>query len=1314
MNNLFRRLAGGNSPRIDSSEKKTEAFHSFEIPRDNPFIIAQAYHARRGEKEKIDRIKEYLFLQDKRDIGDEYNMERFDALRTEISEEYLLHTDAETYLEDRYQGTNAGSDFKNRYDSLRMYLYQFSSASADEAVRAGMDRSADANRRRRGYAQSLQKEVREGQKFWTTEGEKWEGGEYLEQNFPDMLQRSLDVTIGRINTAIRLGRDIADGNKDLSDEYVKSMQRINHFLDTFNDREDVSIIDLMYYIDEHRDSTTFRNSTSGYYSEYEALVSGLVHTMPSRERQREDVDLIHHCVDPEYNDLSHAMELSYLNVKHDIGLTTQDIDIYSATTSIISDVMRAFEVPEMDDRPKQQFHNSGDHSLRVILTVVSIRDTNISRFERMYEQGDISEDRLQRLTEMSYETSAYLCKMACLHDSGEYLGELLGNNLVGRSVLEERLLRALRDQTEEHIMKTIVPEELHYRLNQGETAERWKGRDVREYIKNSLKPKGSFDFSNKFHDMLFDIFERLQTNHDIISLRSVGRINHEGQHQNAENASDDDVLYTMQYVYSKITGHKFHTTDPADISDFHATEYRRKRALADYHRSNKVAMDTHAPLPYVPEVTRIQDLPNTSLPLETFMEERQIDFDKSLFGAFVGQALEHYDKFSQEEAEIRQMNDEAWIHGVCYEMNHYARKLAKSSDIDRFKIDKATRKSIAQGVLVAQGALREQGGELRYLELPDQILDKQRYRVLSVNSTTFKGGVHGRLDKPNQLKDLFGFQDVFKFLGDAVDNLRENILSPLWSRVQTPVQALTLIDLAHVTEKDFKRLFQISSALELGGDLSYGVTGLAESSSDFGADFSSSSLDPKILASLNPLLTWSLAVPNRYADAARKCYGHVLHMHSDKIAEKYGLEDAIDYLKTRENLKKGPFYRKPTDLTLSGDVAEQMYNYLSAQYSGRDVGEDAKYGQKQGVKRIAKAEKYILSELIQTEIAKTVNRLMQEVSPAQKDAADEKLAILKNALRNPQLKGDRMFKAKAKYAMEIRFGSQGGLGMVMSQSGTGSDIADLPVVGTVTTSHVLGLNLARMGFSGMGAAMRDRSQTLPLSNVINKMRDLPHFERGKDGGAYIVKGASHKVMGASHEDNESLIKDMVKARQDSPNIMVQLLDMVIAVPVSAVRALTTRSTSKKAIEDMNMAQTVDTTGVVASAVRNSFSVANNPVSAGLKAASAVSAMMFFRRVGVLSTFMHEIQEDLKNGKDPDFQTIKDRIEDQLRHNASDSDLNWLENKWRAQQGNIIGRAGNIFENIMYNDLTGKAVHAILDYQYDVKPEEKPSREQEPT
>ncbi len=1270
----------------------SNTFYDFEIPSDSPWNILSAYHASRGELKKINRIKEYLSLKLDRNNGDQYDKDRFDTLSKKISKEYFLHTDANQYLSDEHSNTDAGQDFQERFQTLKSYLSQFSANNNNDGQNLtanAINRANIANIRKMQFAQTLQSNIRNGEKVWDISGnKKWDGAEYLEQNFPNVLQSSLDATIGRLNTAIHIGDSMVKGNSELVEEYTGSMRNIDHFLETFNDREDLTLVDLMYYIGEHRDATTFRESTSGYYSVYEALVSGLSHTMPTQERQRENVDLIHNCVDPDFQDAAYTFKLSYLNAKHDLGLSSKDIDLYGTVTGMISSVMRGYGISEIDDRFKQYLHNSGDHSLRTCITAASLRDASISRFEHMHEKGDLTDTELEKQINLAQETATYMSKMACLHDSGEYLGELLGNNLIGRSELEERLLRSLRDQTENHIMKEIVPEEIDSRLKTGTMASRWNEDTSKDYIKSSLKLPEGINFDTKFYDSMFDIIERLQTNHDIISQREVGRINDENRYENARTMSTDDVRYTLQYVHSKIMGHKFQTTDPLEIAQFHDEEYKRSRDLDDYNISNQVAATADIPLPHNPDITRVQDLPHTSISLITFLDEKDINYKNSLFKLLVDQSVENHANFSPEVAKAQQAHDEALLHSVCYEMNHYARKQTRSAGEDYYKIDKATRKGIAQGIIAAQAELNEQGLELQHLKVSDRILSKQRYRVASVNTSKVMGGFFGDPDKPNQLfEPLQGIADGLKSVFGMVNN---KVTSPLIKIAKTPMQAMMLVDNDHVTENDFKRLFQVASTLEAGGDLSLSATGMAE-----GTMSNESGFDPKSLAVLNPLLTFALARPQRHAEAIGKCYGHILHLYSDQIAEKYGIEDAIGHLRTRENLKKGKYYRKPTDITLSGELAEGMFSYFKDQYDSK--GKSATAASAKTSKIIEKAEQFILREMITQQIAKATNRILQENSPAQSDAWRTKLETLKEAKN--KIQGNNGFNTLAKYNMEIRFGSVGLLGAMMAGSTTGMELGNLPVIGTqITTSTIFGANLALAGGAAFLASIKDRMEQIPHSNFFRRLENLPHFESSEKGGIYIVKGASHKLQGSGHKQTENLVKDLINQRDKTPNMLVQLFDTVVAIPVTAIRALSNRKTSSTAFENQNVAQTIDSSGVLFKA----FSTTTSALNTGIQSVAAVTSNMFFRRLGVLNMYMHEIREDLDHGKDPDFNTIKARITDQLKENADPSVLNAMSNIKRMSKGTTLGKIGHGVENIMFNDSLSKATHAILDMQNNVK------------
>ncbi len=1265
----------------------------FQIDPQSMWAVLCAYHATRSDEQKINKIKEYLHLKEKRDTKQDYDSSRFEMLKKQISNEYFVKTDAQKYLGEEYSKTDAGEDYQTRLNHLKTYLDNFKdNKTAQSTIEQGMGRSVKTAIHRINQCRKMQNSLRGGTVFWNESDAAYTGAQYLVKNFPDIAQTSLGDTMGDLNSAVSFSKSIQNTSSRINHEYIQSMQSISHFLDVFNDREEPTLVDLMYYIGEHRDATTYRDSSTDLYAKYETFVVGTTHSMPSQETQRSHIKRVYNAVDPDLQQHIYGMRLAELNTKHNLGLNREEVDLYGTATSMISSIMRGYEISNIDDRFKRHIHNSGDHSLRTCITIASIRDANIARFEEQHISGSLSAERLERQIGLANESATYLSKIACLHDTGEFLGELLGNNLVDKTEKEESVLRRLRDCTEQHIMDNVFTQELEYRLKNGITKDRWQDHKVKDFVKDSLNAS-SFNFRTPFYEMAFDILERLQTQHDIITQRTVGRINKEGVYENADTMSVDDARYTMQYAYSKITGHKFHTTDPVDLAEFEQEKYEQKRAQQDYSITNETAIKTGAALPHEPETTRIKDLPHTSMPFDTFMDERDIDFDKSLFKKFVDQTIENHKTLPKEDAISRQRHDEALLHGLCYEVVHYTKKHARTSSfIDDTIVDKATRKSIGQAVTLARSALMDKGIEmqtdmdLKYFELPEKVLGKQRYRVASVNTTTVMGGVFGNKEKPNQLFEPI--QSLFKTANAGLKLANDYLLKPAMEITKTPVQALMLIDNKHVTEADFKRLFEITSALEAGGDAGLTLTGLG-AGSDNAQD---EGFDGKSLALLNPVVTQLLAYPQRRAEAAAKCYGHVLHLHGDKIAQKYGIEDAIDHIRNRENLKKGHYHRKPNDITASGKLSEHIYAYLTRKYDEQEPTQsDLKYS-----KKFDQAERYVLREMLTDEIAKISMRAMQETSPVQRASWQKKIDQMQDA--REKIEGDMLFRTGAKYSHEIRFGTITALGVMMAGSDTGVELWN-----NITTSTVFGLNLAAAGLTSFMASLGEKIPQLPYyTKLRQKIEDLPHFDKGKDGGLYIVKGAVHDLQGTNSDSFEETHKKLIKRHHNKPpNLFTQIKDTSLAIPVTAIRKLADRSTSSAAFANQSTAQTVDTVGVIGGA----FDKANSLLNSTTQITGTVASNMFFRRVGVLNMYMLEIKDDLQHGKDPNYDIIKQRVSEKLKNGAYEPLLNAMRNAKDASKDTWLGTLGTNAEKVVFNDTISKTTHWILDKQHGIDTKE---------
>ena len=900
----------------------------------------------------------------------------------------------------------------------------------------------------------------------------------------------------------------------------------------------------------------------------------------------------------------------------------------------------------------------------------------------MHQDGVLSDEQLETQIKFAYETATYMSKVACLHDVGEFLGELLGNNMKGKLDREEDIYRTLRNPVEDHVADVVVMREVSKQLKTGPLKGRWLKMDVNGYLDATLHRPGGFDFNTSFYSTCFKATERQQTNKEIVDNNEVGRINQEGYYESSPTLALDDVRFTMQYIYSKITGHKFKTTDPLEIAQFHDALYWQKREKDDFLRANRVAQDTGVALPHNPDVTRLKDLDHTSLPLDVYMDERDIDYENSLFKKFVDQTLKNYKTLPLEVARARQMHDEALLYAQCYEMNHYTKRHARVCGLDPSKVDKAVRKSIGQGVTMAQADLAKRGLAevgykigLEHLEVPDEILGMQRYRWGSFNTTDT---LLGDPEKPEQ--HFEPLQAATENIGLVFKAAHNGFLKPFMDLVRTPAQLMLLVANENISDKDIRRLYEVTAANELGGDLGIAAQGAAQSGVE--------GLDDKVFALANPVLTMLLASPQRQAEAVEKCYGHVLNLYSHQIAKKYGIEDVMPLLRKREYLKKGPYHKRPTDMKLSGIMSEDMYRYYSARYKGREDGPPihAEY---------ERAERYVLHEIIISEVGKLAGRLAQETNPAQKLVLGERLEKLRAA--NDRIATDMFFHTAGKHYSELRFGMIGTLGLMFAGSGVGSTFG-IPFTDMhMTTSAVYGLNLALAGFSACAASLAERQRQLSCNNILRRIfTNLPHFEKGPKGGLYIVKGARHKPSKRAYEDFDYARKALIKEPQKSgPNFLVQFGDTLIAIPVTAVRALSNRATSSMAFANQGTAQLVDTGGVLVANGTKLVQGVAGPADA-LQAAASLLSTHSFNWTTAMNMHMHEMSENIAKGKDFDPESARQKNRDLIRAGGNEAIMNAMSNIARKTRGTPIGWLGRQMNRVAFNRVISDLTHSVLD------------------
>lgn len=1276
----------------------------FKIESDSPWAILVAYLAERGEKNKIDNIKEYLGLKEERNKASSKGLskkkqELFDELKSEISELYFIKTDFEDFIDGEKSGSEEAKDFAKRIENLTKYVSDFNKAP-DKSVNTALNRSISANKRRRSDASELATQIKNGKNFWEVPKD---APEHIPSLFMDIVQESLTKYSSKLSSAINLANSAVNGqNSGWKDAYRNSIKNVGKFLENPNEREDLSLVDLAYIIGEHRGATSFRDSTTGYYSDIDAMVNGLNLAMPNQEKFRQEVDLTHNCVDPNYQNLSYTTKLSFVNAKHQLGLSSKDIDFYGAALGSVSSIMRGFGIDEIDDRFKQYLHNTADHSLRTCVTIASVRDASIKRLEKIYgkklaeaeaDNKSKIESEFQQAVKQTCDSSTYFARKACLHDMGEFLDEVLGNNLVGKTEEEEKALRALRDQLEERIQSHYAKLEIEHRLTKDTLG--WKKDEVKDFI--NLDKERDKDYDSKFYHTTFEIFERLNSNHDIVTLRQVGRVNQEGAWQNIKNVNQDQSRYTLQYVWSKISGHKFKDIDPINIAKHQDAEYKRKIEKNSYDASNQVAKETGAASQYNPQVTRKTDYPNTELSFDDFMMQKDIDYQKSIFKNFVDSTIADYKNLPPEEAKAKQISNEEMLYGVCYEMIHYTKKQARIElNLDASKVEIAVRKAVSQGIDAAQAELKSHNLELLSLQPAKTIKAEKRYPV-------------GVKKLPEAFADKEIPDQVFSTIHPALVETTAAIFDGAYKLandcIKKPIATIPVaMALAHnqsITEQEFKQLFESVSALEAGGDASLAMAGFMQTGSLINADARDAAL-------LNPIISASLAKPQRNADAIEKCYKYILSEFHGEVAKKYGLDEkAMKAILTRENMESGKYYKKDSDITLSGKISENMYDYFAKNYKENNQQQNPDFEQ---------AERYMLRKIFRKEKIKLENRLEQETNQAQTASYEEKISALtkvreaitpteikepnqkqKNGLmrtaatigaaigaatlaphldpsmigdainiaasfpqtlhQNPDaIKGqiesysDDVHDFRAEYALPIRFATISALGGVMMGSGVGGDIP-IPLTDSHIDSNIVyGGNLMLAGTAAFLASINENIKQLGISNPVRKFVDSYPKAEIKNGHIYITKGVTRKKAELP-DDVEQELKLSYQLSQTNAKAFEQITDGTLALFGSPIRALAAQGAG------MFTNQTTVSSWDSATTAAKNLAAGDGLV----QSAASVTATVLFARVGVLNMYMGEIQKSIADGKTPDFATIKEKISEELKSQGSIVLLNGIKN-----------------------------------------------------
>ena len=1013
------------------------------LPKDNQWNMLIDYLSHKNQAEKALEVDEYVVLKQAKDEGNAYDNKRFSALKAKMQNTYFSQATFQDFLN---ENTPENKIFSEAFNNLKQYL----ETSLDAGHKAGdrqiehqglrdlLYRSVEANKRRKNDTDDLAARIKNGDKLW----EKGDTSSTVESKFTNIAQESLNSNSQRLNSAIDSAyKIIYKENEDLVRLYLRSIKNNLDFINNPNDREELSLIDLTYIIGEYTKSLTFRDSTSGNYRPIDTFIDGLALKIPEYETYRNEVDKIHNIVDPERQSIEYAAKLALINAQHKLGLSKDDVQLYGTITGSISAIMRGFGIDDIDDRFKQYLHNTGDHSLRTCVTIASVRNATIKRLESYYQKKIVKalsptkkalEQELEEQKRIINESATEQVRKACTHDLGEFLHEVLGNNLKHVSEETEKGLRGLRDQLEEKVIEEYALKEIEHRLINGSF--KWQEFKAKSFVSSRLE-----DNLSKFDHGLFEIFERLNSNHDIITLRNVGNINDEGYWENSRTAkSIDDTLYTMGYVWGKFTGHKFPSIDVEDHIKYLEREDNRQQELKLYEARNQTSIDIGAATAYEPDITEKEDKPKTGRSLEDYMLEKNIDYDKSIFKTLAKQIVEDYRKLPPEQAKAHQIKNEALLHSVAYEMIHYTKKQARIAGLDSEKVEMATRKAVAQGVAHMIKDLNKEGIKLEYLKLPKLVQSQKNFQVAK-SSEQFLGGILHDKNEPPYLfripkKGVIALTSMAGLVGTIAN---EAVIKPAKTLPQMMLIALN----KRYTQKDDDMLLEKTSNDELGGDIALTITGALQGHG----------IDGKDAAIGNAILTRMLAAPPQYREAVQKCFPNLLAEFSEQIAKKYGIsKETIEIIANRRNTATGEYERKSSDHSKIGGYSEDAYNYLKDKYFDN---KPQKTKETKFYKNIERAEKLVLWELINTEINVKKDRYDQETSPAQKDDYGKKLNALKATKK--ELKQNPIFKTIARDALLMRFSTIAGFGMSYTFSKTGGEILDTGI----NTSALYGSNL---------------------------------------------------------------------------------------------------------------------------------------------------------------------------------------------------------------------------------------------------------------
>lgn len=724
-----------------------------------------AHLARQSDYESIMRLKEYDYHRTRYEEAlagglDYHYADRYEELRREVIETYGAGTDFQKYLSganktellqnilpeevDDYE--RKLKDFKERAEKLKDHVEALTNnrQRKTEALR----RAVKALRRRAEQAASFSNELEDVLAEIRRKGEiekvisskmpelrsnlqtLEELAETLAGRFKEYASKSISETIALYESAASLGQYLLDHPHTAdSEKYYEAMDKalsaVKVFLEDPTRRNRLSLNDVNHSVSNHRHATTYGESSASHYEKAEAIIAGLTVQMPDFETHLYRIDQIQNLADPEYLLKTFEFKLSYLNVKYKyLDFSSEEISFYAEVLADLSTVARGYGNPAIDDRSKQYYHNTGDHSFTTIVTLMTIANSSRKQIERVYKYGTISGPEYQQQCKELKIQFRFLSRLAILHDLGEHFKELLGPNLKDETAVVESVLRRIRDIVEGHITENYALEEIK-KILQDHCVQVPEDK-LDEFVQKAKKIFGHISdipgeenlFNNSYTVTLFDVFERLNTQTQLHAMHDTGKIGKDRKFRHGGHVHSEQVRYALGYFTRLLFGEPFRliTEDPSVIHEHSESQRRTEVERRIARDAGATSRKTGAHRELITGDT-LEARPYTDRDLEKEVQERNVDFKSSIFRKLYENVVSLYaevanGKLTYEEAVSRQSVLERVLGDVLEEGIHKVTKgirIHPDYKAHATEVELAFRSKASQGIGLYKRKLERDG-----------------------------------------------------------------------------------------------------------------------------------------------------------------------------------------------------------------------------------------------------------------------------------------------------------------------------------------------------------------------------------------------------------------------------------------------------------------------------------------------------------------------------------------------------------------------------------------------------------------------------